>query len=126
MQLLLGLFVFSVLLTAGNSLSCELCSSQGLDCSGSKQECAFDNPVCMKLTTEISVGLEKVQSTVKSCSPKDACKLLEEQKGKTSSSQIPGVPLGAVLKEVTCSKAPPSFASFFPAFLGLLLMKLLF
>ncbi|XP_034293823.1 phospholipase A2 inhibitor LNF1-like [Pantherophis guttatus] len=126
MQLLLGLFFFSVLLTTGNSLSCEICNAQSSDCSGSKQECGFDNAVCMKMTTELNVGSQKVQNTMKSCSPKDGCKLFEEQKGKASSSQVPGIPVGAVIKEVICSKAPPSFASFFPAFLGLLLMKLLF
>ncbi|XP_026579574.1 phospholipase A2 inhibitor subunit gamma B-like [Pseudonaja textilis] len=124
MQLLLGVFFFSVLLTTGSALSCEVCVSQGTDCTGQTQECNNDNAVCMTLTTEF--GPEKFTNTVKSCSTKDACKKFEDSKGKAITQQISTVPPGAIVKQAICSKAPPSFASFFPAFLGLLLVKLLF
>ncbi|KAL7981058.1 hypothetical protein Chor_005292 [Crotalus horridus] len=108
---------------------CEHCSSQSSDCSGSKQECSLKNAVCMTLTTEVSAGHQKTQATVKGCTPEDTCKGFENLKGKSVTSQNPDgpvVPAGAVVKQAVCSKASPSFASFFPAFLGLLLMKLLF
>ncbi|XP_015678019.1 phospholipase A2 inhibitor subunit gamma B [Protobothrops mucrosquamatus] len=129
MQLLVGLFFFSVLLTTGSSLMCEHCASQTSDCSGSKQECSLKNAVCMTLTTEVTAGPQKLQATIKGCSPEESCKTFENLKGKTVTSQnpdMPAIPAGAVVKQAVCSRAPPSFASFFPAFLGLLLMKLLF
>ncbi|XP_026546288.1 phospholipase A2 inhibitor and Ly6/PLAUR domain-containing protein-like [Notechis scutatus] len=124
MQLLLGVFFFSVLLATGSALTCEICTSQGSDCTGHTQECNFDNAVCMTLTTEL--GPQKITTTAKSCNTKDACKGLEDLKGKAITQQTSTVPVGAIIKQAICSKAPPSFASFFPAVLGLLLVKLLF
>uniref|UniRef100_A0A182C6F2 Gamma type PLA2 inhibitor n=1 Tax=Phalotris mertensi TaxID=1260334 RepID=A0A182C6F2_9SAUR len=125
-QLLLGLFFFSVLLATGNSLSCETCVSHSSDCSGSKVDCASKQDTCMTVTAESTLGAQKSQSTMKSCSTKDVCKSFEDLKGKASTSPISNIPVGSLIKQVVCSKASPAFASFFPAFLGLLLMKLLF
>ncbi|XP_015744928.1 phospholipase A2 inhibitor subunit gamma B-like [Python bivittatus] len=134
MQLLLGLFLFSssVLLTAGSSLECETCTSFSADCSGPKQRCPGNNVVCMTLKTEIATGMQ-AQTTMKTCSTEDICKKFAELKGKTPTGQLPNMPSevpsiqpGALIKDVVCSKASPSFALFFPAFFGVLLLKLLF
>ncbi|ETE58602.1 hypothetical protein L345_15675, partial [Ophiophagus hannah] len=108
------------------ALMCEICTSPNSDCTGSKQECTVDDATCMTLMTEVNLGNQKMTNTAKSCTTKDACKLFEDMKGKATTQQSPNVPVGAIIKQVICSKAPSSFASFFPVVLGLLLMKLLF
>ncbi|KAG8143425.1 putative Gamma type PLA2 inhibitor protein [Naja naja] len=121
MQLLLGLFFFSILLTTGSSMQCEICENGS--CSGTKVECPPETHVCMSVVFNNKENTAQI--TMKGCSPKDACKLFEDLIGKEPSTIIPDTPVGVVITEATCSKAPPSFASFFPAVLGLLLMKLL-
>ncbi|KAG8143424.1 putative Gamma type PLA2 inhibitor protein [Naja naja] len=113
MQLLLGLFFFSILLTTGSSMQCVKCLAINGYCSNVKEECPYENHVSMQII-------------IKRCAEKNDCKRYESLKGKADPGRIPEAPPGAVIEEATCSKAPSSFASFFPAFLGLFLMKLLF
>ncbi|KAM3830360.1 uncharacterized protein M6D78_013475 [Vipera latastei] len=123
MQLLLGLLL-SILLTTGSSLKCEQCTAINTRCSGSKEECPYSNAVCMNLS--LKVARTEVIVTMKRCSRRADCKWYEDQKGKRFYGDIINVSDESIIIDASCSKAPPSFASFFPAFLGLLLMKLLF
>ncbi|KAG8143426.1 putative Gamma type PLA2 inhibitor protein [Naja naja] len=113
-------------------MKCEYCISTTSNCSGSKQVCSGRNAVCMTLITEITASV-KTPASMKRCSTMDDCKHYENLRGKILSGlplnitdNFAGLLVGSVIKDVTCSKAPSSFASFFPAFLGCLLMKLLF
>ncbi|XP_058051878.1 phospholipase A2 inhibitor gamma subunit B-like [Ahaetulla prasina] len=136
MRFLMGLFFFSVLLTAGSSLRCEYCVSTTSNCSGPRKVCAHKNSVCMFLITEINTTV-KIPASMKRCSSIDDCKHYESLKGKYLSGQplnitdnLSGLLVGSVIQDVICGKVLFSFAfhlvPFFPAFLGLLLMKLLF
>ncbi|XP_034293825.1 phospholipase A2 inhibitor gamma subunit B-like [Pantherophis guttatus] len=137
MRFLLGLFFFSILLTAGSSLKCEFCASTTSNCSGPEVICSKKNSVCMTVITEI-ITKKKIPASMKRCSSVDDCKHYEGLKGKLISGQplnitdnLGGLLIGSVIKDVICSEVLSSFASqhslgFFSAFLGLLLMKLLF
>ncbi|XP_039174696.1 phospholipase A2 inhibitor subunit gamma B-like [Crotalus tigris] len=127
MQLLLGLFFFSVLLTTGSSLQCSYCTVVNGYCSGVKQECPNGTDACTTYSLQ-SKGDKQIYANFETCTTKKDCKKMEDLVGKTLLENV--APIrgfeGFIVKEVVCSKAPPLFASFFPAFLGLLLMKLLF
>ncbi|KAK9394486.1 phospholipase A2 inhibitor subunit gamma B-like [Crotalus adamanteus] len=128
MQLLLGLCFFSVLLTTGSSVQCSHCISVYVPCSGAKEECPAGADVCMNFSLQHKEN-KQIHANFETCAPKKYCKKVEDLIGKPSPeimAAIPGFPGDVTIKEVICSKASPSFALFFPAFLGLLLMKLLF
>ncbi|XP_039174689.1 phospholipase A2 inhibitor subunit gamma B-like [Crotalus tigris] len=127
MQLLLGLFFFSILLTTGSSIQCSYCFVINGYCSGGKQECPAGSDVCMTYSLQ-SKGDKQIHANFEACTTKKDCKKMEDLKGKPflDMATIPDFPGEAIIKEVVCSKAPPSFAFFFSAFPGLLLMKLLF
>ncbi|KAK9394466.1 phospholipase A2 inhibitor subunit gamma B [Crotalus adamanteus] len=127
MQLLLGLFFFSVLLTTGSSIQCPYCIAVNGYCSGLKEECPNGTDACMTYSLQHKEKKE-IYANFETCATKKLCKTMEDMIEKPISAigGIPGFSGEAIIKKVGCSKAPPSFASFFPAFLGLLLMKLLF
>ncbi|XP_077192585.1 phospholipase A2 inhibitor and Ly6/PLAUR domain-containing protein-like [Paroedura picta] len=111
MHAFLGLFLFSVLLTTGASLECEVCASAGNSCSGQKETCPGNLDTCITIVAE-ALGQT---ATTKSCYSKKACELLKDGENFN----------GALIKEVTC-KAPSASASLLLALSGLLLIKFLF
>ncbi|XP_061453322.1 phospholipase A2 inhibitor and Ly6/PLAUR domain-containing protein-like [Rhineura floridana] len=113
MQAILGLLLFSVLLTRASSLECESCTSTSQDCSGKRITCPSGADGCMKIVT----GTGGVSITMKACTRMADCQNLQVGKADPTS--------GSLVKEIVCSKATPSSGSLLLALSGLLLKKIL-
>ncbi|XP_054855645.1 phospholipase A2 inhibitor and Ly6/PLAUR domain-containing protein-like [Eublepharis macularius] len=119
MQALFGLFLFTLLFTTGASLECESCAAEGYNCAGQKQSCPAGLDTCLTLVVEGTTGGQTVTSVGKMCYARILCNLLKP--GQTFNvPQVTGT-----IKEVTC-KALSLSASLLVAFLGLLMLKVLF
>ncbi|KYO19181.1 hypothetical protein Y1Q_0003403 [Alligator mississippiensis] len=73
--LLLLLLFLDVLLVAGSSMWCEVCSSLGTNCTGPNQKCSVGNNTCATILTEIAWGGNQTRGISKGCIPTAACGL---------------------------------------------------
>ncbi|XP_048355094.1 phospholipase A2 inhibitor PIP-like [Sphaerodactylus townsendi] len=122
MKTFLGLLLLSVLLISGSSLECDTCMAQANDCTGKKQPCSSGQDRCLDALTVFTMDApspSKITSRVKSCFTKIECEKL-----KPGSSVNFGM-VGAVLKNIECSRAPVISGSFFLALSSFLFLKLL-
>ncbi|XP_077192576.1 phospholipase A2 inhibitor gamma subunit B-like [Paroedura picta] len=67
------LLVFSVLLTTGAFLECEVCSSPGSSCSGEPELCDANEDTCAIISIENSLEDVTVQTIAKDCESAEAC-----------------------------------------------------
>ncbi|XP_062995740.1 phospholipase A2 inhibitor NAI-like [Elgaria multicarinata webbii] len=116
MQALLGLYLFSLLLTIGASLECETCIAEGKTCTGQKVKCSAGLDTCATVLTEVTVGSVTTQAIGKGCYLKSEC-----NNGKTVEAN--GM---TITTTINCNNASPlSAASFLLALSGVMLMKFL-
>ncbi|CAI5781117.1 phospholipase A2 inhibitor subunit gamma B-like [Podarcis lilfordi] len=73
MPVLLGLLLFSMLLTPGDSLECETCIATSSNCSGKMMTCSANEDTCAVSLTESKADQISVQSIAKGCSSTKAC-----------------------------------------------------
>ncbi|XP_050786336.1 phospholipase A2 inhibitor gamma subunit B-like [Gopherus flavomarginatus] len=69
----LAICVLAALLVVGASLRCEVCSALGTSCTGELQTCATGQDNCAVGLAEITTGVTKTQSIVKSCMTSTEC-----------------------------------------------------
>ncbi|KAH0631422.1 hypothetical protein JD844_005745 [Phrynosoma platyrhinos] len=110
----------------GAGLQCETCSAMGDTCSGSMATCPSNTDACMSMVAANKMGGVEMKITVKSCFMMSQCRKFEGDMGKTVTSQVMGIQVGALIKDVQCNKAPICSASLLLILSGLLLMKFLF
>ncbi|XP_042295287.1 phospholipase A2 inhibitor PIP-like [Sceloporus undulatus] len=117
METLMGLFFWSMLLTTGSSLKCEVCKAVGNNCTGKIVECAAKENACGTMWVDVRRDEDTVSTISKGCMSKKICKFLRI---------TIGIPYGRkTLKNIQCSMAPPSTASLPLALSGFLLKKIL-
>ncbi|XP_077788711.1 phospholipase A2 inhibitor gamma subunit B-like isoform X1 [Podarcis muralis] len=75
MPALLGLLVFSVLLTPGDSLECETCTGPGLNCTGTMVNCSAAEDRCAVAVVEVTVADGPNQEIMKGCLSPGICGL---------------------------------------------------
>ncbi|XP_053254008.1 phospholipase A2 inhibitor gamma subunit B-like [Podarcis raffonei] len=71
----LGLFLFSVLLTPGDSLECETCTAAGASCKGSMTKCGADDDTCFVAFSESKIAGKSYERILKGCAPALVCSL---------------------------------------------------
>ncbi|XP_067317428.1 phospholipase A2 inhibitor and Ly6/PLAUR domain-containing protein-like isoform X1 [Anolis sagrei] len=74
MKAVLGLSIFSVLLSTGASLECETCTSSSSICTGRMKTCSYDEDTCFTLLSETSGVGVKTYVIAKGCSNSQFCK----------------------------------------------------
>ncbi|KAH0631428.1 hypothetical protein JD844_005751 [Phrynosoma platyrhinos] len=74
MKILLGLTISFVLVTAGVTLECEVCTSVGTSCSGRMETCPADKDTCVIIVTESTMHGMQIPTVVKTCESSKNCK----------------------------------------------------
>ncbi|XP_065776696.1 phospholipase A2 inhibitor and Ly6/PLAUR domain-containing protein-like isoform X2 [Muntiacus reevesi] len=70
---LLASGLLCTLLGRGNPLSCEVCSSDGSNCSGKLQTCTHDEDTCITILTEAKKEGSLVVTSYKGCAKSSEC-----------------------------------------------------
>ncbi|XP_053124348.1 phospholipase A2 inhibitor NAI-like [Hemicordylus capensis] len=73
MKILLGSVVSFVLVTAGSSLECEVCSGLGTSCVGKMQACEAGKDTCIIVLAENTLAGYSLQTINKGCGSSSVC-----------------------------------------------------
>ncbi|XP_015263616.1 PREDICTED: phospholipase A2 inhibitor subunit gamma B-like [Gekko japonicus] len=107
---------------ATNGIQCPACFSTNGSCVTEKTACSGDENYCFEMVSSTKVGGKVIEATMKGCATRHICKAIEERQA----SPLRGS--GLSLKHGSCdpsaSGGSQTTGLLFPAFSGLLLMKM--